>query len=517
MKHMATIFALAASAILLASCTDPQPAGNSAELGIPTELRAIMEANREIALPPPRPDFDSIVAGMLTQDFDREAADRVAAFMRRQAPIAALGWMPLDLYRRITHAQAIEETRYYFDILRYLYVGYGFFGGDDVFLPIRDYVIERLGQASDPLLVSYFVKSILSPAVGRVVADNHFRSAPAHGFYMSEDLTLRRGHGENAGFLVAEIDGNVYRVVETALRDGREIDGALPTITRDGEFAFAFGHFARLGDRANREMTAVLENAATRERRNLDVDLRLVGSSETPNHTPAGALFGAREVDGIAVVQNRHLRSGNVDVLDMDVEPIIESGRAARSEPIVVLDLRNHRGGYRHLARYWLKGFTGQAAPGNAAFKIFFLNFAQYLICPDPDCADCPPEPQPGWFEPYAFRDGAPIPNESLVIVLIDRITTSAGEAFVSYLRALDNVLFVGANTHGNLVVTGMAPETMTVFPHSGMTMQFGTRLHLRPDLSQFEGVGFLPDLWVPPGEALERVLAFIERYGLNR
>jgi len=39
----------------------------------------------------------------------------------------------------------------------------------------------------------------------------------------------------------------------------------------------------------------------------------------------------------------------------------------------------------------------------------------------------------------------------------------------------------------------------------------------VHPDLSQFEGVGFLPDLWVPPGEALDRVLAFIERYGLNK
>jgi len=39
--------------------------------------------------------------------------------------------------------------------------------------------------------------------------------------------------------------------------------------------------------------------------------------------------------------------------------------------------------------------------------------------------------------------------------------------------------------------------------------------LNVRPDLSQFEGVGFAPDLWVPPDDSLNRVLRFIERYGI--
>jgi len=55
------------------------------------------------------------------------------------------------------------------------------------------------------------------------------------------------------------------------------------------------------------------------------------------------------------------------------------------------------------------------------------------------------------------------------------------------------------------------------VLPHSGLDIIFSTYMNLRPDLSLFEGVGFLPDLWVPPVESLDRVLAFVERYGLNR
>ena len=42
-------------------------------------------------------------------------------------------------------------------------------------------------------------------------------------------------------------------------------------------------------------------------------------------------------------------------------------------------------------------------------------------------------------------------------------------------------------------------------------------RLNIRPDLSQFEGIGFKPDLYIPPDESLDRVLNFIDRYELLR
>ena len=106
------------------------------------------------------------------------------------------------------------------------------------------------------------------------------------------------------------------------------------------------------------------------------------------------------------------------------------------------------------------------------------------------------------------------IPNDNLLIVLTDGMVASAGDMFVGYLRQLENALFVGANTMGALVTGGTESATL---PRSGLNVTFGTRLSLRPDLSQFEGIGFMPDLWVPPRESLERVLAFIERYGLNR
>jgi len=42
--------------------------------------------------------------------------------------------------------------------------------------------------------------------------------------------------------------------------------------------------------------------------------------------------------------------------------------------------------------------------------------------------------------------------------------------------------------------------------------LSFGTSLNLRPNLSQLEGVGFLPDFWVSPDMSIERILQHIYR-----
>jgi len=52
--------------------------------------------------------------------------------------------------------------------------------------------------------------------------------------------------------------------------------------------------------------------------------------------------------------------------------------------------------------------------------------------------------------------------------------------------------------------------------PKSGLLLQSGSQFFMKQDLSQFECIGYEPDLWVDPSLAMERVLRFIERYGLN-
>ena len=513
MKRMSTIFALAASAILLASCADPQPAG------IPAELREIMRAGSEIALPAPHPDFAEIAAGFLTPNLSAETDARVAEVVARQTPPGSLAHVgnlrsiegSAHLSAFLSHEEIAEEIHFLFDLMRYGYAAYQYFGGDAVFLPLRDSMLECLAEMSEPLRVADYLSHLLAPALRSAISDNHFQihditiGALAYVAFMSEEHVVRR----DGGAFSLRIDGATYRVLETTLANGARVDGIMPTITRDGEFAFAFGHVAAASDRGAWELVALLEDERTGERHSRVVGLSQLGSYAT---TSQARLSPARDVGGVTVVASRNLQSGR-SFADTRRE-FFDAGMERRDEPVLIMDLRGNRGGRHEFAQSWVEGYASRPPRHEFVFVQHQLESATTVgmlraLNPAPRIVRAPLFRR--FFLPWPRE---PIPNENLVIVLMDSRTTSAGEVFVGYLRQLENALFVGANTHGNFVC---ADILRTSLPRSGLSVIFGRHLNLRPDLSQFEGVGFLPDLWVPPGESLERVLAFIERYGLNR
>jgi hypothetical protein len=53
---------------------------------------------------------------------------------------------------------------------------------------------------------------------------------------------------------------------------------------------------------------------------------------------------------------------------------------------------------------------------------------------------------------------------------------------------------------------------TIYRLPNSGLQVQLTNKLFLEPDLASTQGIGYLPDLWVPAGKALPYALAAIKR-----
>jgi len=365
----------------------------------------------------------------------------------------------------------------------------------------------------------------------RSIVDNHFGihnvpfRAPGHWLYMREDLVPRR---EGDGFVV-ELDGATHRVIDTTLPDGTSVNGILPTLTRDGEIAWAFARLA--SDTMTTRITAILENIETGQRRSLDLSLPWV---ENPAQT-SFPLLETREEGGVKIMTTRSMvgewsdERGFQETLD----DFFRAGREARESPVLVLDLRGHGGGFIQLGYAWMRGFAGRGPAPEMAFMSYTLgslSMVEFGLGYRSDVLFDPalpqpvwemrlserlrdPDPQPRWLSPDFGHLRELIPSDNIIIVLIDNNAGSSGEVFIGYLRQLENALFVGTNTRGVLVTGGAIGVRL---PYSGFEVRLGTTLNLRPDFSQFEGVGFLPDLWVPPGESLERALAFIERYGLN-
>lgn len=49
------------------------------------------------------------------------------------------------------------------------------------------------------------------------------------------------------------------------------------------------------------------------------------------------------------------------------------------------------------------------------------------------------------------------------------------------------------------------------MLPNSKLALSCGTSISLGEDLSNYDGVGYMPDLWVHPDQALERAVKYIQ------
>jgi len=98
-------------------------------------------------------------------------------------------------------------------------------------------------------------------------------------------------------------------------------------------------------------------------------------------------------------------------------------------------------------------------------------------------------------------------PNGTTLFVLMDERTGSAGEEFISMLRSYENVIFVGENTKG-LMVSG-SPSLGTL-PHSQLEFCLPIEIFPAKVAEGLEGVGYSPDVWVEPGQALVRLLRYL-------
>ncbi|MCL2609910.1 MAG: S41 family peptidase [Treponema sp.] len=533
MKSPNRIQAVIACAFLLASCSKT-PTSEFTGIEITPELRAIMESGRASAFPPLHPDFWEVAADLLTP-LDPDEDLRVAEAVRLNAdpnmtvfsPGRELPGPGTPVYGSVNRGEAVEDTHFLFDVLRNGYTGYGYFGGDSAFLPARDSVLAALEAGEGPIQRKDFL-DLLVRAIGSLIADNHFILynirffALSNAAYISEEILMR--HTESG--LVAEIEGRTYRVLGAELVDGTPVEAIMPTLTKEGEIAWMFG---RLLGHPDRELIALLEDGQSGERLSRRVSLSRM---EGPQFGGV-PMLGIREEVGVTVLENRTLVGGWKDAEERSrtYAEFYRAGQELRNRPVLILDLRGHRGGFQNAIHEWTRGYTGIGPSDNAAFLPFVLatRTAEELgadVPDDPNYTDNlnysvqsnrwleDPNRRAQWLPPKEW-DRSLLPNKNLVVVLIDHHVASAGEIFVGYLRQLENVLFVGTNTSGTLATGGVV---RTKLPHSRFNLQFGiAELHLRPDLSQFEGVGLLPDLWVPPGESLERVLAFIERYGIRR
>ena len=79
-------------------------------------------------------------------------------------------------------------------------------------------------------------------------------------------------------------------------------------------------------------------------------------------------------------------------------------------------------------------------------------------------------------------------------------------------LHTVENTLVVGVNTGGCSLVSD---NFTCCLPNSGLPVFFGTGLGFHETMENRDGVGYAPDLWVNPPDAMEAVARLCRYYGL--
>ncbi len=383
-----------------------------------------------------------------------------------------------EVRKTVTSKQAAEDIELAFQLLSYAYGGYQYFGGDEVFLPIRDDILNELKTVSD--IKTYDLWKLLWDSLSPVIADDHF--------YI---VTNQR----RTWIVDREYLQSTYFVRDLYFDDPAGIDSQYVkrTIGPDGAITYCLAAVVQSPEKLPAKMTI--------EGVEYDLRWRLAKPISHSDDTYAEVFSETAVADGRLPVIHNYSLSGD----DSRMEKFVFTGASYeyKKAPAFVLDLRGNNGGNANHARLWLRYFCDKQVEGKTLSSIKLSNFHTVVyggVSKDVG----------SWH--YKRSDGIPWDTGNSIFVLIDGNTCSAGEIFANMLTMGKQVVLVGTNTRGCL---NFGNINSVYLPNSGIRLQFGSQYSIDQSLEKTEGVGYFPDLWVEPEDSLDAVVRLCNYYGL--
>jgi hypothetical protein len=419
----------------------------------------------------------------------RPDAEAIFALMDGHTPNPAAMWdFVTPNHPRIAYlplADAVADIYDFFGLMRDIYGGYLYFGGDGVFVPIRDAVLAELGELGEVVRTDDMAR-ILQTNLSLVINDRHF-------VLDGEEL----GRGVN------------FFVGDAALNASPQDEFAQLFVGEDGQFYYNI--VVPIASDASEYVRSVTLADGTSQ----DVRLLRHTFSEQPAMPPTLAI-----VEGIPVVTMRFMTFesyfpsiGGGTQLDA-TNTFLSIAEEIRNAPVAIMDLRGNPGGSAVLPLRWLYSLTDEIVPPNSV---------QFGVRIDYEDVETPTDTW--WYvseknmhrylplldleNGFFTRETPPdilLEREQLLIILTDRSTASAAEFFVDLTMNITNTLVIGTNTAGMLNFGSNQVKTLY---RSGMPFVFGTQAYVWPYGHLPESVGLSPDIWTV-GCALTAALSIL-------
>lgn len=421
----------------------------------------------------------------------------------------------------ISKEDALEDADYLFGILKYVYGGYGYYGGNEVFDQVKSKVINNINTIDTKEEISLINLNTIFLENLSFITDGHMKVGNVNvnkkhivHYYCNQQLETKK---DNRGF---------YYIVDNKKRYFKSINGDNEvekylklSINEDGELVYYIG---MLQNDENAKVSLQIEYTLHSEIKKDEI--KLTKAMQKVYEDPTA--FEQKTIEGIPVLICRKLRD---QPEENTLKYFVESGLKLKNEKVFIIDLRGNGGGSDIWCNLWFENYTG-ATPqtGKSSMK----RYSKLYLYGQKKEQDIDIEPL---LERYnmprlnevvksyyrskgeALRNKAYdfwevetnqskwVKNENTIFVLMDKGIGSSAEEFIVQLRTLDNVVFVGSNTSGSQVVSDL--QTMFL-PNSNLSVYLGVGLDMNKYPPHFvEGVGFEPDIWLDNEDMLQRVI----------
>ncbi len=391
-------------------------------------------------------------------------------------PRKSLSFLPLE--------DALDDVDTFFLLLQTTYGAYHYFGGDEVFLPIRDAVKEELTAISIPSTKNQNETQYLSEAPGRILY-KHLSPVLLDGHFMIGQYAPRNTFAKYMYYVP-----DLYR---DSVEGAENPDYLKPTIGPDGRICYWYAALSHDGS----DLPDTLDGHSLQWQ-----------EAQWASSGDAAPAFSQSEWEGIPVLTSRSMSISeeNADADEQALQRLSECGGEYADSPLLIFDVRANGGGNDYYINNWFQDWSG--VTGQSRF-LWILRYSQ-LSCR-----------LLSWYSADhmgTYRASSSpatwVERSGPVFVLQDKGVASSGESAVKNFRTAADTLFVGGPTAGMALV----PNNCRFYlPHSGLFCYFGTGLNFWETDENQDGIGFLPDLWVEPTRAMELTQKLIEFYGLNQ
>ena len=403
---------------------------------------------------------------------------------------------------------AIEDIHFLFQVLKYSYVGYSYFGGDNTWEMAKSDMINEITSYKEEITISELEQIILKNL--SFVQDGHFTVnfvSPLnhYNFYYSEEFEIEKDRTgyylnfENENYEIEAIDGNSN--VELYIK---------PSINQNGNLCYYIS-FLSIDDKQN-----TLEITLKEKDRYKNITMKLYKSNSAFQKNITD-VYDYSTIDNIPIFTIRSF--GDI----AELEDFMESAKQAHTEDMIILDIRGNRGGQDIVPFTWFQNFTGeipQIQLTTIRLANLINNHITKSVAETLDYESLSEEFKQLFQEELQIANGKEnkwyiteenkkfVHNKTKIFVLMDNKVASSSERFIQYLDTLENVVFIGTNTSGCYLSLQSIQCTL---PHSQIVVTYGDTLNIVNDY--IEGKGFEPDIWIGGNEVLERVKVFINNH----